>query len=145
MPAYRTKMRCAFASPEPIKEKKPRAPRKKLTEEEKAEAAEKRSARKEWMEATKEWEEALLPWRQDEDFKWPTGTLGIYKSDAKSKYSLTDADILTLRHESISNSPKSFFSYVDVRNLAEKKFASGAMKDGYDLPELRALVWRPKG
>ncbi|KAE9399216.1 hypothetical protein BT96DRAFT_994181 [Gymnopus androsaceus JB14] len=82
---------------------------------------------------------------QSEDFKWPTGMLVSLAvrvfavSESSSTNALTDADILTLRNESISSSPKSFFCYIDVRNLAEKKFASGAMihEDGYDFPELR--------
>lgn len=68
MPIYRTKMRCAYASPEPPKVKKPRAPRKKLTAEEAAAASEKR-------EAKKKWKETLVNWTQDIEFKWPPGTL----------------------------------------------------------------------
>ncbi|KAK7462208.1 hypothetical protein VKT23_007813 [Stygiomarasmius scandens] len=137
MPAQRTKIRCAFAEEAEPKAKKPRAPRKALTEEEKEEAKEKREARKALKEAKKEWEESLVPWKRDELFRWPSGTLGMYKSDAKSSYSLTENDLASLPHESIANSPKTFYRYHDVEELAMKKWANGAMKDDYEPPEVK--------
>ena len=52
---------------------------------------------------------------------------GIYKSDAKSSFGLTDKDIETLPHEAIQNSPKTFYALRDVRKLAANKFAANAL------------------
>ncbi|VDB96720.1 unnamed protein product [Peniophora sp. CBMAI 1063] len=129
--------RCAYAMfDEPVKPK--RAPAKKrseMTEDEKEEADIMRIARKGIKIAKDEWEKALpAPWAGPEDFKWPTGTIGIYKSDAKSSFGLTDKDIMTLRHEAISGSPKTFYSLIDVKNLSFEKFAASALSLDFKMP-----------
>lgn len=75
MPAYRSKMRCAFAEPPAPKVKKPRKPRSELTEEEKLEAETKRIVNKGLKEAKKEWEATLKPWVPVEQFSWPKDTI----------------------------------------------------------------------
>lgn len=47
---------------------------------------------------------------------------------AKTAFGLTEQEILTLPHESITQSRKTFFSYRDVRNLAIRKFNAGACR-----------------
>lgn len=71
MPAYRTKMRCAYADPAP---KKNRAPKKQLTDEEKEDAKIKRDINKLLREQKQKWEATLKPWRGDETMRWPLNT-----------------------------------------------------------------------
>lgn len=75
MPAYRRKMRCAFAEAAAPKVRKPRKPRSELTEEEKLEADTKRMVNKGLKEAKKEWEATLKPWVPEENFSWPKDTV----------------------------------------------------------------------
>ncbi|KAI0642271.1 hypothetical protein C8Q79DRAFT_1013561 [Trametes meyenii] len=77
--------------------------------------------------AKEEWEKTLTAWDGPSDFKWLTDTLGMYKSDAKTAFGLTERDMATLEHESIQSSPKTFFSLASVRKLATAKFAAGAL------------------
>lgn len=65
-------MACAYAEPAP---KKPRAPKKQLTEEEKEEAKFKRDINKLLRERKIEWEATLKPWQGDEGMRWPLDTL----------------------------------------------------------------------
>ncbi|KAF7351127.1 hypothetical protein MSAN_01675200 [Mycena sanguinolenta] len=125
MPAYRTKMRCAYADPL-LTEKKPRAPRKQLTPEEKEEAKIKRAANKAVRENKVEWEAGLKMWAGDERMSWPLGTLALFKSDAKRAFKLTDADLNTLPRESIACSPKTYYALKDVQALVRRKFLAGA-------------------
>ena len=46
---------------------------------------------------------------------------------AKRAFKLTDADLLTLPHEQIAASPKSYYALRDVQNLARRKFHAGAL------------------
>ncbi|KAL0954099.1 hypothetical protein HGRIS_005246 [Hohenbuehelia grisea] len=73
-------------------------------------------------------------WRSDST---PSG------NSAKSAYKLTEAEILTLRHEEIQASPKTFFPLQDVIDLAERKFLFGA---GDIMPlqvdKLQLRVWK---
>ena len=64
----------------------------------------------------------------------------MYKSDAKSAFGLTDKDLLTLPYEAIQNSPKTFYSFKDVRRLAKAKFAAGALP-----PDSFMVAGEPKG
>ena len=41
---------------------------------------------------------------------------------------------MTLRHEAISGSPKTFYSLVDVKNLSIEKFVAGALPLDFDMP-----------
>jgi hypothetical protein len=41
---------------------------------------------------------------------------------------------MTLRHESISASPKTFYSLVDVKNLSAAKFEANALPLDFQLP-----------
>ncbi|KAK0476632.1 hypothetical protein IW261DRAFT_1489211 [Armillaria novae-zelandiae] len=67
------------------------------------------SLRKAKSTAKKEWESSLPePWKGPHDFKWPKGTLGMYKSDAKRSYGLTEREILTLPCESIEMSRRRY-------------------------------------
>ncbi|KAI0310679.1 hypothetical protein OF83DRAFT_839404 [Amylostereum chailletii] len=126
MPAYRrTKSLCAYADPYDLpsspKVKKPRAPPKKLTpeerEEKKALAAEKKAV----SERKKEWEATLTPWAVDTSVRFALNTMAMFKSDARAAYSLTEKEMLTLRHECIPGSAKTFFACVDVGQLALRK------------------------
>ncbi|THU97375.1 hypothetical protein K435DRAFT_965531 [Dendrothele bispora CBS 962.96] len=139
MPVHRTKKRASSVDEIESKPKKPRASQKTPTKEQKEinVAKEKQEARKALRQAKKEWETSLEQWDQDEEFQWPTGTLAMYKSDARSSYSLTDTDLSSLPHESISNSPKAFYRYDDIKDLAAQKLEKGAMKEGYELPETK--------
>ncbi|KAJ6497667.1 hypothetical protein C8R45DRAFT_983789 [Mycena sanguinolenta] len=124
MPVYRTKMRCAYTDPSTI-EKKPRAPKKQLTPEEKEEAKIKRAVNKAVREKKVEWEANLKKWTGDERMSWPLGTLALFKSDAKRAFKLTDPELLTLPHESIACSPKTYFALAEVKALAQRKFLAG--------------------
>ncbi|KAI5120074.1 hypothetical protein M0805_002635 [Coniferiporia weirii] len=84
------------ASPKP---KRQRALRKAMSEEEKEEAVRLRLKRKAERESK-----------------------GMYKSDAKTAYDLTEKDLATLRHESIQSSRKTFFSHRQVKKLAIRKY-----------------------
>ena len=64
---------------------------------------------------------------------------GIYKSDAKTCFGLTDKDIATLPHEAIQCSPKTFYALRDVSKLAADKFAANA------LPAEFTVAGEPKG
>lgn len=71
MPVYRRKICCACTEPVP---KRPRAPKRQLTDEEKEDAKFKREVNKLLREKKKEWEATLRPWRGDETMKWPLNT-----------------------------------------------------------------------
>jgi hypothetical protein len=51
----------------------------------------------------------------------------MFKSDAKKTFGLTEAEILTLRHESVPASPKTYFALADAKALQQRKFAAGAL------------------
>ncbi|KAF7978466.1 hypothetical protein HWV62_45585 [Athelia sp. TMB] len=135
MPAYRRgRMACAYADPAP---KKPRAPKKQLTEEEKEDAAIKREINKLMRESKKDWEATLKPWKGDERMAWSLNTLALFKSDAKKAFSLTEDEIMTLPRENIAASPKSYFALKDVQALAKRKFEAGALlEDPNDDPSV---------
>jgi hypothetical protein len=62
---------------------------------------------------------------------------------AKKAFSLTEAELLTLPHESIANSPKSFFALDAIKALARKKYTAGALlMDPVDEAMLGATVWK---
>ncbi|KAI0675840.1 hypothetical protein C8Q78DRAFT_988330 [Trametes maxima] len=125
--AYRSRFRCAYADP-PVPKRRPAVKkRSEMTQDEKDEADAKGLARKELKTAKEEWEKNLASWNGPSDFKWPTNTLGMYKSDAKTAFGLTDRDMAALQHESIQASPKTFFSLASVRKLAADKFQAGAL------------------
>ncbi|KAI0765276.1 hypothetical protein C8Q74DRAFT_1287334 [Fomes fomentarius] len=117
MPAhYRRRIHCAFAEPEKPK-RKPAKKQSEMIEDERLEADAKRIARKGLKTAKDEWEKTLpAPYAQ-----------GIYKSDAKSYFGLTDKDIETLPHEAIQNSPKTFYALSDVRRLSISKSSANAL------------------
>ena len=46
---------------------------------------------------------------------------------AKKAFSLTEDEIMTLPHENIAGSPKSYFALKDVQALAKRKFEAGAL------------------
>ena len=72
MPAFRHKIRCAYADPIP---KKPRAPRPTLTPEEKALKKLESEARKEKKQLVTEWESKLQVWKDsNETFRHPLNT-----------------------------------------------------------------------
>ncbi|KAK0225690.1 hypothetical protein IW262DRAFT_1357558 [Armillaria fumosa] len=126
MPPQR-RFRCAYSSypsfSSPVK-KSPKKRRSEMTEEEKREADLQTTLRKAKSTAKKEWESSLPePWKGPHNFKWPTGTLGMYKSDAKRSYGLTEREILTLPFESIEMSSKTFFSHADVKELSFDKYS----------------------
>ncbi|TFY81263.1 hypothetical protein EWM64_g2753 [Hericium alpestre] len=127
MPPYRRKMRCAGYDAEPKpkaapKAKTPRAaPRTKLSDEEKAQKREEAAKKKALTEKKKEWKATLKPWNVDTTFKLGVGGMAMYKSDAKHAYGLTEEEILTLPHESIACSPKTFYACQTAADLSLKK------------------------
>lgn len=52
---------------------------------------------------------------------------------AKRAFKLTDAELLTLAHEQIAASPKSYYALKDVKALARRKYEAGALLE--DLSE----------
>ncbi|KII85454.1 hypothetical protein PLICRDRAFT_56695 [Plicaturopsis crispa FD-325 SS-3] len=136
MPPVRSrKMRCAFRESPPPKARKPRAPMKVLTEEEKADAEIEKEVRKMGREMKKDWDAQLgKAWTPDSTFRFPIGTIAMYKSDAKSAYKLTEAEMLTLPHESIPLSPKTFYAQDAIVDLAQRKLDAGAMKIDFMMP-----------
>ncbi|KAF8210552.1 hypothetical protein K438DRAFT_1809892 [Mycena galopus ATCC 62051] len=117
MPVYRTKMRCAYADPLPVV-KKPRAPKIQLTADEKEAAKIQRGVNQVLREKKKEWEATLKPWTGDERTRLPLNALALFKSDDR---------YLTLPHETIANSFKSYYALDCVKDLARRKFLAGAM------------------
>jgi hypothetical protein len=62
---------------------------------------------------------------------------------AKKAFSLTEAEMLTLPHECIANSPKSYFPLDAVKALARRKYEAGALlSDPVDDAMLSAAVWK---
>ncbi|KAG8987664.1 hypothetical protein FRB94_001575 [Tulasnella sp. JGI-2019a] len=53
----------------------------------------------------------------------------MYKSDTKNAFKLTEKEIMTLPHECIPGSAKTFFSCADAKDLALRKSAADADKD----------------
>ncbi|KAJ6497682.1 hypothetical protein C8R45DRAFT_983850 [Mycena sanguinolenta] len=110
MPAYRSNMRCTYTDSS-AKKSRDREHKKQPTPEEKAAAKTKRSATEVLQEKQEEWTARLRPWTGDERMRWPLGTLALSKSDAKNAFKLTEAELLTLAHESIPNSGRSHSYY----------------------------------
>ncbi|KAF7351139.1 hypothetical protein MSAN_01676400 [Mycena sanguinolenta] len=112
----------------PRKKSRDREHKKQVTPEEKEAAKTKRSATEVLQEKKEEWAAGLKPWTGDERMRWPLGTLALFKADAKGAFKLTEAEMLTLPHESIPNSGKSYSYYAlsDVKALARRKFLAGA-------------------
>ncbi|KAJ7130697.1 hypothetical protein C8R46DRAFT_1048810 [Mycena filopes] len=117
MPPYRSKTCCAHHARPVVKR-----PKKVLNEEEKAEAKVKREINKALKDKRVEWEATLPgPWREGAaPFRHLAGTHVMFKSDAKKAFTLTEREILTLRHESIPASPKTYFAVADVRALQRR-------------------------
>lgn len=46
---------------------------------------------------------------------------------AKKAFKLTDTELLTLPHEQIVSSPKSYYALKDVKALARRKYQAGAL------------------
>jgi|ERR1700722_3470388 len=64
---------------------------------------------------------------------------------AKKSFSLTEAEMLTLPHECIANSPKSYFPLDAIKALAREKFEAGALlSDPVDEAMLNATVWQKR-
>lgn len=62
---------------------------------------------------------------------------------AKKSFSLTEKEILTLKHESIMHSPKTFFPLDLIQDLARKKHKAGALlTDPVAEAMLLARVWK---
>ncbi|KAJ7120644.1 hypothetical protein C8R46DRAFT_929198, partial [Mycena filopes] len=103
--------------------------KKILADEEKAEAKVKREISKALAERRVEWEATLPgPWVEGATpFRHLAGTHVMFKSDAKKAFSLTEREILTLRHEAIPASPKTYFAVADVRALQRRKYIAGAL------------------
>ena len=59
---------------------------------------------------------------------------------ARKAFGLTEQEILTLPHESIMASPKTFFLYKDVKELAIQKFLAGAYKSDVGDPRLASNI-----
>ncbi|KAJ7685923.1 hypothetical protein B0H17DRAFT_1225227 [Mycena rosella] len=76
-----------------------------------------------------EWQASLpQPWVESSTpFRHPAGVYLMFKSDAKKEFGLTEAEILTLRHESVTASPKTYFALADAKVLQQRKFAAGAL------------------
>ncbi|KAJ6476654.1 hypothetical protein C8R47DRAFT_1051961 [Mycena vitilis] len=124
MPCYRSKICCAHRV-EPVAKR----PRKVLTAEEKVEAKVKRAVNKTLRENRAQWESTLpRAWVEgNTPFRHWVGTHIMFKSDAKQSFSLTETEILTLPHESVPGSFKTYFSLPAVKALQQRKFAAGAL------------------
>ncbi|KAJ7106863.1 hypothetical protein C8R43DRAFT_1045353 [Mycena crocata] len=128
MPSYRSKMSCAYRA-EPLVKR----PKKILTEDEKEDAKMKREINKMVKESRTKWESTLPgAWIEGPNaYRHPRKHLCespvMFKSDAKKSFSLTETDILTLRHESIPSSLKTYFALADVKALQKRKFDAGAL------------------
>ncbi|KAJ6575740.1 hypothetical protein DFH09DRAFT_1455138 [Mycena vulgaris] len=110
-------MSCAYHV-EPVVKR----PKKILTEDEKQDAKMKREINKVLKENRGEWEAMLpAPWVESSTFRHPAGTRLMFKSDAKKAFGLTEGEILTLRHESVPVSPKTYFALADVKALQQGK------------------------
>jgi len=79
MPPHRSKkMKCIGhieEAAEVSKARKPRQPKKVLTEEEKEDADIEKELRRIARECKKEWEATLVPWVVNSDFRFPIGTM----------------------------------------------------------------------
>ncbi|KAJ7092288.1 hypothetical protein B0H15DRAFT_1021040 [Mycena belliarum] len=137
MPSYRSKISCASRA-DPFLTR----PKKTLTEEEKEDAKMKREINKMLKERRVAWEAALpSPWSEgNSTFRHPVSTRVMFKSDAKKTFGLTEAEVLTLRHESIPRSPKTYFSLADVQALQQRKFDAGALFDVELKGNIRVLL-----
>ncbi|KAJ7060761.1 hypothetical protein C8F01DRAFT_1369684 [Mycena amicta] len=65
-------------------------------------------------------------------FRHQNGTAVMFKSDAKKSFGLTEREILTLPHESIPGSLKTYFDLSAVRALHHRKFEAGALFEEID-------------
>ncbi|KAJ7159211.1 hypothetical protein C8R43DRAFT_1233989 [Mycena crocata] len=141
MPRYRSNMCCAHAVPPPVVKR----PKKILTEDEKEEAKLKRAANKVLRDNMKEWKTTLpAQWVEGATvFRHPYGTHVMFKSDAKKAFSLTETEILTLPHESIPGSFKTYFALTDAKALQRRKFDSGALSSVGVKGNLRVLRAMP--
>ncbi|KAJ7452787.1 hypothetical protein B0H11DRAFT_1653545, partial [Mycena galericulata] len=124
MPKYSRSKMCTDSEyrPKPVIKR----PRKNLTEEEKEEAKIKRAVNKVLRANRKKWEATLpKPWIEGANpFRHPTETYVMFKSDAKKAFSLTEGEILTLPHESIPGSFKTYFALADAQALQQRKLAA---------------------
>lgn len=50
---------------------------------------------------------------------------------AKRAFKLTDAELLTLPHEQIAASPKSYYALRDIQRFAHRKFQAGALLEDF--------------
>ncbi|KAJ7706623.1 hypothetical protein B0H16DRAFT_1746844 [Mycena metata] len=93
------------------------------------EAKVKRAINKGLKERRAEWTTTLPgPWVEGATpYRHLAGTHVMFKSDAKKAFGLTEAEILTLPHESIPGSLKTYFDVDDARALQMRKFAAGAL------------------
>ncbi|KAJ7060791.1 hypothetical protein C8F01DRAFT_1140890 [Mycena amicta] len=67
----------------------------------------------------------------------------MFKSDAKKSFGLTEREILTLPHESIPGSPKTYFDLSAVRALHHRKFEAGAAWRGESTVQEEFLRSKP--
>ncbi|KAJ6536927.1 hypothetical protein B0H19DRAFT_1079328 [Mycena capillaripes] len=136
MPARRSKICCGCRAKPGAKQ-----PKQVLTEAEKEGAKIKREANKIYKEHRREWE-ATLPkaWVEGvTPFRHPCGTHVMFKSDSKKAFNLTEAEILTLPHESVPGPPKTYFALAAARDLQQRKFAAGSLLASGVKGDLRVL------
>ncbi|KAK7046370.1 hypothetical protein R3P38DRAFT_2873487 [Favolaschia claudopus] len=141
MPAYRSKMCCAYLNDD-LLTKRPRAPRPKkiLTAEEKEEAKVKRAANKALKERRVAWEATLpTPLKEDPNFRHREGTLLTFKKDAMKCFGLTEREVATVRYEPARYSIKQYYALADVQALHQRKFAAGALLSAELKGTLRVL------
>ncbi|KDR75735.1 hypothetical protein GALMADRAFT_211185 [Galerina marginata CBS 339.88] len=144
MPAFRSRKMCAGYAEEAaqarkearkqtqrVARQKAREAKKNMTEEEKEADKLAELARKAARDSKKKWGSTLVPWVHNDKFSFPVGTVVMYKSDAKSAYSLTEKEVLTLKYESIYGAWASFVSQKDAVDLSHRKYEAGAYKAGF--------------
>ncbi|KAJ7060780.1 hypothetical protein C8F01DRAFT_1083748 [Mycena amicta] len=105
-----------------------------MSAEDRALAKEKRERNKALNDARQLWD-ATLPdaWVPGSTrFRHQNGTAVMFKSDAKKSFGLTEREILTLPHESIPGSLKTYFDLSAVRALHHRKFEAGALFEEID-------------
>ncbi|EIM79316.1 uncharacterized protein STEHIDRAFT_163836 [Stereum hirsutum FP-91666 SS1] len=94
------------------------APRKKATSEEIAKRKAMAEKKKVWIASLIEWKD---PFNGGRPYQQVKGTMCMFKSDGKHAYGLTEQEILTLPHETIQNSRKSYYACADLGALSLRK------------------------
>ncbi|KAF7344294.1 hypothetical protein MVEN_01720900 [Mycena venus] len=115
------------------------------TDAEKEEAKGKRAMNKTFKENRTQWEPNLpKPWIEGciPPFAMLLERMSCSKNGANKAFSLTENEFLTLLHESIPSSLKTYFALADAKPQQRRQLAAGALLEGgVDGGYLRVLRW----